>query len=343
MATTLNIDGDFTLGTGAEAIFTNSVVCNINVGGDFSYSGSQLFMNNTGTVNLDVEGDFTHTSGTMELSFGGTTTINVAGDISFGSGVLSVTAGSGGFILDGDGTTQSLTNTLDQVTVPNVDFTIGNGSSATTLDFGSNFIETNGDVTVSNFGTLNLSTGYIIGNGNFTLNAGASLQLGSVDSQGALRTGQSGGNLRNSGSRTFTAGSDIIYNGSAAQSLGDGYPTGIAVNLEIDNSSGVTNNINNTTSIVGDLTLTNGSFNIGNNNTLEINADLILTSGSIGGSSSSNLTIDNGSNSLDPVSFTSGSEVLNNLTLNSANNLVITSNLSIENTLTLTSGNLDFQ
>lgn len=332
---TINIGGDFIWGAGTYGYITSTSTVTVNVGGNFSCSSNQFFMNNTGTVILDIVGGFAvPAGGSFDFTFStGGATVYTGGDLDFSGGILRSGSGTSNFILDGT-SSQSLLSNLSTTAV--FDIQVGN-STSTILSLGSNFISTGGNYTVDNSAILDFSTGYIGGAGNFTLASTGSLMLGSLDASGALQTGVSGGNLRVSGTRTFSSGSNITYNGSGAQSIGNGFPTD--VNLEIDNSSGVSLTTGTTISVGRTLALTNGNLSIGGT-TLILNGTMTGSGGLVGGVSS-NLTI-GGTGSFGTLTF-AGTSSLNNFTLNrtSSGLVLLGGDLEILGTLTQTAGDLD--
>jgi fibronectin-binding autotransporter adhesin len=120
------------------------------------------------------------------------------------------------------------------------------------------------DVVFSNSGELSLGTDAFISNGaggdcNFTLGATGILKAASTT---GISTTAGTGNIRVTGTRTYTAGSEVIYNGTAAQVTGNAIPT--ASHITIDNASGVT--LTAAYTGTGRLTMTNGTLNMANVN-----------------------------------------------------------------------------
>lgn len=226
------------------------------------------------------------------------------------------------------------------------------GSSAQNFN-SSNLISGFVDFTVFTNSRLNIADGNSIQTqGDFTLQSGATLGVGSAD---GLVIGQTAGNIQNFGSRTFTAGGNIVYNGSTAQNLGNEWSSGgalnnVAVNLEINNAAGVTNNIIGSTSLVGRLRLTNGPVNIGNSNTLIISGDFDgfsspTRTGTISGdgSNTSSLEFSGSGTVTGTLNFTTGASTLQNFTLDRAGEIYLGTDVTIATTGTLTfssSGNL---
>jgi Ig-like domain-containing protein/type IX secretion system substrate protein len=327
---TLSVGGDFNVsGNTALALngFTSAVSTTVNVTGDFNYTSSSeswlaldgdAVINVTGNtvVNSSVGIDLVNNSGTGT----GSIILNLSGNFTLTAGELKNTTGASVCDIDFSGTTDSQIFSNSGTINESVNFTVSNGAF---VDFG---------------------TSSVTGSGQFTLESGGTIKVGSTD---GLTTGTVAGNIRVSGTRTYNANGSIIYNGSSSQNLGNewggsGALNGVAVNLEIDNNNGtgVTNNIIGSTSLVGVLTLTSGSLNIGVSNTLDVQGDFNVTGGTIGGESSSNLTFSN-SGILGTLSFTSGSQNLASLTNSRISTaLALGSDLTIASTLSLTS-NLD--
>lgn len=296
----------------------------VDINGDFIVSGSSRFLGtSTSNVTLDIEGDFNFSStGLLSLLIvqTGTLDFNLGGDFIVSSGTLQAYA---------------------VPTTTNVNF---DGSVSQTFNSTGGMLNNNFNWTIKNGSTVYTGTSAFVNGGTFTLESGGTMGVGSTD---GLVTGTTNGNVRVSGTRTYTASGNIIYNGSAQQNLGNEWDTGgdlnsIAVNLEIDNNNGngVTNNLILGNNIVGNLTLTNGSFNIGGSNSMDIQSNFIVTNGTIGGSSTSDLTFSE-SGALGVLSMTSGATQLNNLTISRAGTLVLGDDLTINGALALT-GNLNF-
>ena len=75
----------------------------------------------------------------------------------------------------------------------------------------------------------------------FYLQSGSTLKLGSTHASGAIQNSPSTfSNITVSGTRTYDNGTTIIYNGLAAQTIGNGQPS----------SSGIITRINNTNNVV---------------------------------------------------------------------------------------------
>lgn len=364
---TLTISGTGS-GTGSFR-FASSQNPTINIGRDLIISGSSRVLFGTGTsttVNIgrNFEYNSTHSSGS-NLTTGGTTTLNIAGNFSqngtLGNLILS-SSGSGNGILDITGNFSIDAGTL----------TFSTGASGGTIKIGGNFataistsVTANGSSTTSNLNftgaafhtfsnsgaitgpvnysieslsTLDVGTSVVAGGGSFLLNG--KLQLGSTDLGGALQLSTSAGNIQTpTGTRIYASGSTIVYNGSGAQFIGNGFPSGGDVNLSINNPSNVTLSTSLDIVALRTLNLISGNIVIGTQ-TLTINGTVTGSGGIVGGASSK--MVIGGTGNFGTLNF-SGSNQLLDFTMNRTSSGLVTlgDNLEILGTLTQTEGELD--
>ncbi len=192
---------------------------------------------------------------------------------------------------------------------------------------------------IVNGSQVNLGTSFLTGAGSFTLATGSTLGVGATDAGGAIQTGASAGNIRVTGARTYNAGSTILYNGSAAQVIGNGHPSG-ALTTRISNASGVSLFGTGNSYTFSDLVLTTGNLTIGNN-TLVLSGSLSVGANALVASTSSSLTI-NGTGTLTGGLSLSGTTI-NNFTLNrtSSGLVALNNNLTVLGTFTQTAGDLN--
>jgi len=108
-------------------------------------------------------------------------------------------------------------------------------------------------------GTLICNNSNLTGSGSFILSAGATLQIGSAN--GITASGTTG-NIRVTGTRTFSPFANYIYNGTAAQVTGNGLPANVS-SLKINNGAGVT--LTSSTTVTDSLILHNGRLSTGSN------------------------------------------------------------------------------
>ncbi len=115
----------------------------------------------------------------------------------------------------------------------------------------------NQQLTVS--GTLKSGTHTVNGVGNFSLSSGGTLGIGSPN--GISASGATG-NILVTGTRTYNTGANYSYEGTSAQTPGDGLPSTIS-GLTVNNSNGLT--LSSPLVVTGTLSLASGLLNIGNN------------------------------------------------------------------------------
>lgn len=188
-------------------------------------TGKLALTNSSSSYSMNVSGNFIQTSGTFVIN-GGTNSpvtdyLYVAGDFQFTGGTIteisSDLSGRGAVLFNGSGEMQLFTS---------------GGAFQNTIDF-----------TVEPGANLQLGTGQIpayitASTGRFTLSSGAT--LGITSPYGITRTSTavpSGGNIRVTGTRSYSTEANYIYNGSANQYTGDGLPSTVNT-LVFDNISG---------------------------------------------------------------------------------------------------------
>ncbi|MFN8166569.1 MAG: T9SS type A sorting domain-containing protein [Bacteroidia bacterium] len=246
-ASTINLNGGLTsvtgnfqisaTGSGSNMIYLSNGSTTLNVGGDFTVSGGKLSLSNSSgaTPSLTVNGNYYQTGGTISVvdGSGATGTFNLLGNFSHTGGTLTVGGNS---------------STSAQM--------VFKKAGTQTFTASSNTVSGNVDFAVNSGATLSLGTNIVTGR-NFTLNSGGGIMLGST--AGITSSGASG-NIQVSGTRSFNAGADYTYNGSAAQAAGNGLPASIK-NLTINNGNSLT--LNQNTTVTNIITLTSGKINTG--------------------------------------------------------------------------------
>jgi hypothetical protein len=197
---------------------------NINIGNDLVIgSFSHLALSNSGSTQLTVNGEVNN-QGVLRFSYGGgTATLSVRNNI--------ISPGD----INGTGTIAFTGTSLQTASIT--------GGTQGTLHYS---FPTNAEV--------DLGISILGGSGNLTVGNNVTLYLGSVHASGALQNTTTGGNIRVApGSRTYSSNLLLVYNGAAAQFLGDGHPQGTNTSLRVDNPAGV--------SLVSDLVIT-GTANL---------------------------------------------------------------------------------
>lgn len=302
----------------------------ISVARHFTKSGTgAVAMANTGgaavttnaSATIDVNGNITWNAGNLTMAAGSNATNNVQGTLNVG-GNLTITAGT---------FAESSVATLSRGNVTFDNAAVHNFTSPVAAPFTGSV---NFSIQASN--TLNIgSTTSLSGTGSMVLSAGATLGVASPD---GLNAGTSLGNIRSTASlRTYTAASNIIYNGSALQVLGNewggsGKLVGVSVNLTIANSAGVRNDITPSANLVGAFNLTSGAFDIGSGSTLTIQGATTITGGTITGHDDSGL-IFGGSGAVNgSLAFTPSFQTLGTFQIGRNNNINLGSNLTMAST-----------
>lgn len=331
--TATTVMGNFSIlnTNGPNLVTLASVAGTVVINGDFIVSGNSRFVGtSSASITIDVAGSFNFASGAANASIlipssTNTLNFNVGGDFIVSSGTFQARSNADptvNVIFDGN------------TSVPPQVFNTAGGSLVHSFNW-----------RIVNGSTVDAGTSAFVNAGTFTLEAGATLNVGSPD---GLNTGSSLGNVRVTGTRTYNANGNIVYNGSVAQNLGNewglsGALNGVAVNLEIANtsSSGVTNNISGSISLAGDLTLTSNPFHIGDSKTIILQGDFNGNGGTIGGLSTSNLTFNGSGASNGSLEFVSGGQTLNNLSIDRSGIITLGTPLTISGTLSFpSSGNL---
>ncbi|HEU5290307.1 MAG TPA: hypothetical protein VFU05_06670, partial [Cyclobacteriaceae bacterium] len=321
----------------------------LNITGDLFIQGSSLFgVVGTGSYTLNI-GQNLEISSTLTNSFlltgSGSPVVNVTGNfIKSGTGTVnfaSSTLAAGASALNISGNFTMSAGTLTETGIGNgtVNF-VGSGTHIFSKTGGS--ISNTVNFTNASTSTLDLGTSILEGGGAFTNNG--TIQLGSVHASGALQNtatldADCGNIITPFATRTFAANSTIIYNGSAIQAIGDGFPSsGGDVNLTINNSNNV--NLSDNLEIVAlrTLTLTSGNIVIGNK-TLTINGTISGSGGIVGGATS-NMVI-GGTGNFGTLTF-AGTNQLLNFTINRTSSGLVTlgGNLTILGTFTQTAGDI---
>jgi len=255
---------------------------NITIKGDFSLVSTGLgklaLTNNTSQVSMTVKGDYSQTGGTFVAnnSPSGTVTdsIYVAGDFRFTAGNFietstAVPTGRGALIFNGNGTPQHFTS---------------GGIFRNTIDF---IVESGAFLQLGTGSTPAIIAG---SNGTFTLSAAATLGITSPFGITLTSTANpSGGNIRVTGTRSYNAAANYVYNGSAAmQYTGNGLPPTVSTLVFSNNGGSVRFQAAHT--ITTSFSITSGSHaNLGtytHTTSFLSLGGVVQTSGSYGGTTS---------------------------------------------------------
>lgn len=143
---------------------------------------------------------------------------------------------------------------------------VASGGVLTVKDGVNLTLAENTQVQVNSGGTLHFEPlGWVSGAGNLILNAGSTLAIGN---ENGVYSSAINGNIRNTGTRTYGAGTHYIYEGTSAQQSGDALSQNSPGNLTVQNSSGLTLSVPVTMS--GTLYLNQGIITTSPSNLLSI-------------------------------------------------------------------------
>jgi hypothetical protein len=258
----ITVNGDLNINGGIMWV-AGQAAKTMNVAGNLNIAGGELNVvtaANAGIVN--VTGNLNISSGTLKLDSGSTTgTLNVKGDVSIIGGTLDLASSSGvGTVSDtGDFShTGGIITETGSTTTSGIKFV----KAGTQTYISGGTVSNNVNFTVNSGSTLQMADASTVvsGGGTFTLSSGAT--LGITSSAGITSSGATG-NIQVTGTRTFNAGANYIYNGTGAQVTGNGLPASLTGNVTINNASGVTLSVTTTTS--GILTMSAGNIALGGN------------------------------------------------------------------------------
>jgi hypothetical protein len=241
---------------------------NLDVAGVFTMAntGSRyLRIATSGNYTLNF-GGYTQIGGRMNLAIGGfTCTFNLTGDFNFSGGsFLTSGSGIGNVNFRGPGV-QHFNRTGGSFSNTRLNYTVFSGAI---LDMGTSIIDVSGSYVAA---------------GTFTLNDGGGLILGDPYGITSSETGLTGGNIRVTGTRTFSTDADYTYSGSTMQVTGDGLPTTVR-NFTTNNPSGIT--LSSDLNVTGILTMLDGYISTAGNSFVLSNssaAALSYTSGTVVG------------------------------------------------------------
>ena len=271
-------------------IRTNGLLTTIN--GDFTIlntgAAAQTFQVGLAAGNIiTIKGNYTQSAGVLDLvSGGGTTSVRLEGNFTIsGTGKIDKSGNTADFNFVKSTGIQTFICTATGINANAIDWNVGNGTTTNTLQLQNNFImANNAALAVLNNATLDCGTNTVTTatttNGNFNLNSGGTLIIGSPN--GIRTSPTASGNIQTTNSRVFSTAANYIYRASAAQVTGNGLPATVN-NLEFDNTSGANPAIVQTasTTVGGTLSVTNGIVQLGTNNiTLTGNLGSNLTGGS---------------------------------------------------------------
>lgn len=312
-----SILGNFEIKSNKGVRFGGASPYTLNIGGNFIKSGTGSITWHLSPVigTINITGSFVHNSGNITNS-SGTINLNIGGDYEW-NGANSFTGGNIAF----NGTQpQSFINTAHNIFLSTVNVSVSTGS------------------------VLDLANSSIGGSGtSFTLNTGSTLRVGAINPEGAIANSTGVGNLRMSvGSRTYHAGSTIVYNGLFTQYLSSGHPALTGVTTVIDNPNEVILTSDPFT-LNGPIILNSGAFNVSGVD-LTLGGTLNSNGGVLVADENTNITINDGGSSA-PFGeiHISNTSVIGSLNIAgvTGRNVQLGTNLAVAHNLTLNNGELE--
>ncbi len=268
------VNGDFTIVStgGGSILFGSNSNQGMSIGGNYNQQNGLVSITETGNWTVNVGGNFNVTGGVLQFTDGtssngsGNPDVNVTGNVNISNASVDMSQYTGsnqnagksrldikGNLTIGNGTIFRTTSTG-----------VGRGLIAitgTTEQVYDNTITMTGpiDWDVANGAILNMGTSMLTGSGNFTLNTGGEIRIGSP--QGIAASGATG-NIQVTGTRTYNSGGTYTYVGLSNQVPGTGLPATIT-KLCMNTSAIVTMPASYTVS--GTLELMAGTIDMGTN------------------------------------------------------------------------------
>jgi len=283
MSRAISIGGDFNNVSGHFRLVSGTGSSTMTVGGNFNLSGG-LFTGKagSGTAILDIAGNYIQTGGTFDqraANATNTAVVTVDGNFSLSGGTYDLcgvngatTVGTlnvaGDFMLSGGDLTETATTTgRGEV--------FFNGSGVQTYSNMGGTVSNTVNFTVNSGATLQMEdeNTIVAGGGTFTLSSGATLGITAPD---GIATVGAMGNIQVTGTRTYSAAANYLYNGTMSQTPGDGFPATLTGGLEIDNPAGLSLTAPQVINFPGTLTLTDGNLNTDDTNLLTLGEDVVI-------------------------------------------------------------------
>jgi len=253
----------------------------MSIGGNFQListgGGATLEINQ---ASFTVTGNLVHSGGILLVTDGSASrALIVGGNVEKSGGDIRMTAGSGAFdgILRIAGNFSHTGGTLTEVNSGSgaglIEF---NGVMATQTFTSGGGITNNINFTVNAGAILHFAAAgtAVTGDGAFTLSPGATLGITAPE---GLTSTPDMGNIRVTGSRTYSTTATYRYIGPGAQATGNELPAAVS-NLTVNTAGGLT--LSQALSVTGTLTLSNGVLNATETNLLTLADNATVSGGS---------------------------------------------------------------
>ena len=260
----------------------NSVI--LNIGGNMLVEGGEMYGCVNGSTSINVTGNYIQTGGLLSMSKAGGTAygnsssvVTITGDVTMTGGTLDMSRydgnnpgkGVGFFIAKGDLNVlgSAILTCGSAVSRGKIQF---NGTGLQNYSAGATNITGKVDFIVNSGSILNLGLQSVISDGTFTMDDGSGIVVGDPD---GITTSGNTGNIRVTGTRTFSTAADYTYSGSTAQATGNALPSTVR-NLIFSNANPVT--LTSSTIVSGQLTMDGGMI-LANSNILTLGTSHLNT------------------------------------------------------------------
>ncbi len=267
------------INTGSPAndlrVFDNNNTGTLNIGSNLTISGGQLALINSaasaaGVATVNVNGNVSITAGGVDMTGSTANTaagsnLNIKGDVSVtGTGTIYRSQNVPSIVTLNKSTgTQLFSVAANSINLSNITWRIGDAITTNVVNFTSAIgIHSAATLSVMSNATLNCGT-FVLSGGNFDNQNASTLQIGSVD--GITNAPATSGNIQTT-NRTFLSTANYTFNGTVAQSTGNGLPLTLTGILNIANTGVFGNNtvtLSTSGSTGNNLILTSGLFAIG--------------------------------------------------------------------------------
>jgi len=230
-------ENNFTVNnTGAFTVSLTNNSSTVTFGGNLIINSGLFVIGSTGSPTITVNGNISLNAGTFNFSQTSSSNTVIRVDL---KGNLSTVAGTSFTSGDPDSKLVFSGNTIQTVSLAtlgsNVAFEIANGAEVQLIDRNLALSSTN-PFTVLTGGTLAFNNFNVTGAGAFTLQAGGTIKI--TDAAGVTTTGTATGNVQTA-TRTYAAGGNYTYVGSAAQVFGNAVSNAGVITIDKTNATDV--------------------------------------------------------------------------------------------------------